>query len=185
MMVHMTTTSTPTRATLKGHGLKVGDEFTYFGRNTTAPDAEGVRYRVVPNRGSGVVAFVQVDDESVKVRVGSATKIWATCILLHSGSHKAERHHTKGVQTMAQKTTHRPHPGPCTTSTLCTADSVRDKLIQMGYRFSTTSYEWEMAGAVGGRLEWVPDYCNPNAFDVGTKFWLRSHTGTVTPVELP
>lgn len=68
----------PTRATLKGHGLKIDEEFTYFGRSTTEPDAEGIRCRVVPNRGSGVVAFVQVDDESVKVRVGSATKIWAT-----------------------------------------------------------------------------------------------------------
>lgn len=76
------------------------------------------------------------------------------------------------------------HPGQCTTGTVYTKEQAKAKLAEMGYTYNGALYVWELPNGEGGRLEWTPDYCNPDAFDSGTAFQLRSHHGAVTPIPL-
>lgn len=82
---------------------------------------------------------------------------------------------------MAKKHT---HPGTCTTGTVFTKDQAKGKLVELGYRYNSDLYIWVLPSGEGGRLEWTPDYCNPNNFNGGTSFQLRSPLGGVTAIEL-
>lgn len=71
------------------------------------------------------------------------------------------------------------------TKTVYTTEQAKAKLTELGYIFDAKQSVWVTAdGAIGGRLEWVPDYTNPNDFNAGTSFSLRSPFGPVTAIEL-
>jgi hypothetical protein len=58
------------------------------------------------------------------------------------------------------------------------------KLTELGYRYNSALYVWELPNGEGGRLEWTADFCNPGAFDSGTSFQLRNHLGGVTEIPM-
>lgn len=70
-------TNTPTWGSTRGHGLNVGDVFTYWGGTSTEPAAKGRPVRLAKGSGNGY-ELETVSTGRLVVTLGAASRYWAS-----------------------------------------------------------------------------------------------------------